>query len=71
MSPTQVPSTAAQAIDTYSVFDILNIFRTCWFLNRDHLLLLVTYAQKADAGSWTLTAAGYVFCHIPKKERYQ
>ena len=51
MSPIQVPSTAAQAVDTYLVFDILNIFRAHWFLNHDHLLSLVTFAQKADAGN--------------------
>ena len=51
MLPIQVPSTVPQAIDTYSVFDVLNIFRACWFLNRNHLLSLVTFAQKADAGN--------------------
>ena len=39
------------AIDIYSVFDVLNIFCACWFLNRDHLLLLVTFAQKVEAGN--------------------
>jgi len=51
MSPTQVPSTAPQAVDAYLVFDILNIFRSCWFLNHEHLLLLVTFAQKAEASN--------------------
>ena len=51
MSPTQVPSTVPQAVNTYSVFDVLNIFCACWFLNRDHLLTLVTFAQKAEDGN--------------------
>ena len=51
MLPTQVPSTVPQAVDTYSVFNVLNIFHARWFLNRDHLLSLVTFAQKAEAGN--------------------
>ena len=51
MLPTQVLSTAPQAVNAYSVFDILNIFRTCWFLNCEHLLSLVTFAQKAEDGN--------------------
>jgi len=51
MSPTQVPSTIPQAINTYSVFNVLNIYRSRWFLNRNHLLSLVTFAQKAEDGN--------------------
>ena len=51
MPPTQVPSTVPQAVNTYSVFDVLNTFHAHWFLNYDHLLSLVTFAQKAEAGN--------------------
>jgi len=51
MLPTQVPSTIPQAVDTYSVFDVLNIYRSHWFLNHNHLLSLVTFAQKAKDGN--------------------
>jgi len=30
------------------VFDVLNLFRACWFINHDHILSLVVFAQKAD-----------------------
>ncbi|KAH9011413.1 hypothetical protein EDB83DRAFT_2322196 [Lactarius deliciosus] len=33
-----------------SVFDILNIFRRCWFLSRAHLLANAISAQKAEDG---------------------
>src|SRR6266850_1913011 len=36
--------------DGPSVFDILNVFRRRWFLNRDHLLVNILSAQKDDAG---------------------
>jgi len=36
--------------DGPSVFDILNVFRRQWFLNRDHLLANILSAQKDDAG---------------------
>ena len=36
-----------------SVFDILNVFRSCWFLNRDHLIANVLSAQKAEDGRYT------------------
>ena len=37
-----------------SVFDILNVFRHCWFLSRTNLLTNVISAQKAEDGkiSW-------------------
>jgi len=37
--------------DGPSVFDILNMFRHWWFLNRDHLLANILSAQKDDAGN--------------------
>src|SRR6266850_275816 len=33
-----------------SVFDILHVFYTHWFLNRDHLIANVLSAQKSDNG---------------------
>ena len=36
-----------------SVFDVLNIFRSRWFLNRDHLIVNVLSAQKAEDGQYT------------------
>ncbi|KAF8265659.1 hypothetical protein EI94DRAFT_1831090 [Lactarius quietus] len=36
-----------------SVFDILNIFRRCWFLSRSHLLANTISAQKAEDGKIT------------------
>jgi hypothetical protein len=37
-----------------SIFDILNIFRCRWFLNRDHLISNILSAQKDEHGkiSW-------------------
>src|SRR6267142_2233820 len=36
-----------------SIFDILNVFWTCWFLNRDHLIANVLSAQKSDEGCYS------------------
>ena len=36
-----------------SVFDVLNIFHSHWFLNRDHLIANVLSAQKAEDGRYT------------------
>src|SRR6267142_2905504 len=36
-----------------SVFDILNIFWTHWFLNRDHLIANVLSAQKSEEGRYS------------------
>src|SRR6267142_1814403 len=36
-----------------SVFNILNIFRTRWFLNRDHLIANTLSAQKDDEGRYS------------------
>ena len=45
-SPTPGPGDGVEP----SVFDVLNIFRSCWFLNRDHLIANVLSAQKAEDG---------------------
>jgi len=50
-SPVETPSSASPAVDTYSVFNVLNIFCACWFLNPKHLLGLVTFAQKVGDGN--------------------
>ena len=36
-----------------SVFDVLNIFRSHWFLNRDHLIANILSAWKAEDGQYT------------------
>ena len=42
-----MPSTASTTtIDYPSVFDVLNLFRACWYLNHKHLLSLVLSAVK-------------------------
>jgi len=42
-----MPSTAsAPIVDHPSVFDVLNLFRACWFLNHKHLMSLVLAAVK-------------------------
>ena len=43
--------TLASVAADHSVFDVLNLFRAWWFLNRDHLLSLVVFAQKANDGN--------------------
>ena len=45
----QTPLSAA--VDVYSVFDVLNIFRAQWFVNRPHILSLALFAQKAREGN--------------------
>jgi len=37
--------------DSPSIFDVLNVFRCQWFLNRDHLLANILSAQKDDTGN--------------------
>ena len=39
------------AVNGPSVFEVLNIFRRQWFLNRDHLISKVTSAQKDACGN--------------------
>ena len=48
-SVAQTPLSAA--VDVYSVFDVLNIFRARWFINRPHILSLALFAQKAGEGN--------------------
>src|SRR6266850_5722307 len=47
----QAPRPHETEEDGPSVFDILNMFRHRWFLNRDHLLANILSAQKDDAGN--------------------
>jgi len=49
--PSVAQTTPLATVDVYSVFDVLNIFRARWFLNRAHLLSLVLFAQKAGEGN--------------------
>ena len=45
-----VPSVPSAALgDGPSVFQVLNIFRCCWFLNRDHLIANILSAQKDES----------------------
>ena len=37
--------------DGPSIFNILNVFRHQWFLNRDHLLANILLAQKDNTGN--------------------
>jgi len=47
ISPPTMPSTAsAPIVDHPLVFDVLNLFRACWFLNCKHLMSLVLAAVK-------------------------
>ena len=48
-SVAQTPLSAA--VDVYSVFDVLNIFRARWYINRPHILSLALFAQKAGEGN--------------------
>src|SRR5487761_1837308 len=43
----------ASVADGPSVFEVLNIFRRQWFLNRDHLISKVVSAQKDNRGNVT------------------
>jgi len=40
--------TLASIATDYLVFNVLNLFRARWFINRDHILSLVVFAQKAN-----------------------
>src|SRR6266850_2035701 len=46
--PPPPPSVREMEEDGPSVFDVLNVFRRQWFLNRDHLLANILSAQKDD-----------------------
>ena len=48
--PPPPPSVHEMEEDGPSVFDVLNVFRRRWFLNRDHLLANILSAQKDDTG---------------------
>ncbi|KAI0245081.1 hypothetical protein BJV78DRAFT_1357038 [Lactifluus subvellereus] len=47
----------SQDREDLSDFDILNIFRRCWFLSRDKLVANVTSAQKAEDGKFSWVGA--------------
>ena len=51
----------------YSVFDILNVFRRCWFLSQANLLANTISAQKAEDGkfSWVEFAPSF-HAHLVK-----
>src|SRR6267142_2403018 len=51
LGPPPPPSVREMEEDGPSVFDVLNVFRRRWFLNRDHLLANILSAQKDDAGN--------------------
>src|SRR6267142_944144 len=44
------PSKGVEEDDSPSVFEVLNLFRHRWFLNRDHLIANVLSAQKDESG---------------------
>ena len=44
------PTSGPEDSEEPSVFDVLNVFHSCWFLNRDHLIANVLSAQKAEDG---------------------
>jgi hypothetical protein len=48
------PPVGVEEADSSSIFDVLNIFRRQWFLNRDHLIANILSAQKDERGkiSW-------------------
>jgi len=49
--PKLVKKKALPGDSELSIFDIINIFRHCWFLSADHLRAQVLLAQKAEDGS--------------------
>ena len=53
-SANRPPPSGVEEADAPSIFDILNIFRQRWFLNRDHLIANILSAQKDECGkiSW-------------------
>jgi hypothetical protein len=44
------PPSGVEEADVPSIFDVLNIFRRRWFLNRDHLIANILSAQKDERG---------------------
>ena len=49
--PSITQTSSSAAVNIHIVFDVLNLFCACWFLNCNHLLSLVIFAQKADTGN--------------------
>src|SRR6266850_2405837 len=48
--PVHPPSKGVEEDDGPSVFEVLNVFRQQWFLNRDHLIANVLSTQKDESG---------------------
>src|SRR5487761_962340 len=53
MAPPPQPDRPLPRVNGTSVFEVLNIFRRQWFLNRDHLISKVLSAQKDSLGNVT------------------
>src|SRR5487761_887177 len=53
MAPPPQPDRPLPWVNGSSVFEVLNIFRRQWFLNRDHLISKVLSAQKDSLGNIT------------------
>ena len=49
--PSIAQTSSSATVNVHSIFDMLNLFCACWFLNHDHLLSLVIFVQKADTGN--------------------
>src|SRR5487761_943541 len=53
MAPPLRTAAPSPRVEGVSVFEVLNIFRRQWFLNRDHLISKVLSAQKDNLGNVT------------------
>src|SRR5487761_1399949 len=53
MAPPLRTAVPSPRVEEVSVFEVLNIFRRQWFLNRDHLISKVLSAQKDSLGNVT------------------
>src|SRR5487761_1342451 len=53
MAPPLRTAEPSPRVEGVSVFEVLNIFRHQWFLNRDHLISKVLSAQKDNLGNVT------------------
>jgi hypothetical protein len=51
--PVSLPVDKVPDGSEYSVFNIQNMFRHCWFINRDHLIANVLSATQDDEGCFT------------------
>ena len=49
--PSIAQTSLSTAVNVHSVFNMLNLFHACWFVNCNHCLSLVVFAQKVDAGN--------------------